>query len=672
MAVLAGGAAVVWLVLHAAPGAPGVVAAVPLASLTGALGAGRWSGRPLVTWAWLAGRFALRTRQGGGTLLAAEDAGADGGLPASPEPVPVGSPGGSTATPPPPPPDDEPPWARWLREGGATRPAQEPRPAAEPAPAWRLAPNPHGATLDPYGSLAPREAAEDAGRGVEWRSPDGTGAVNDRLADPWAGGDGDGVARLGAAAVRREGPTADPDGTASVPSVGGADGSRPAAASAPATRGLLGRLLAALRGTPSGAAAHTGATEGTSHTAEPQHSEAPDPPFAPADRRTLADRVVERGRIVDIDRTPLVLMPSPLEATAAPAPAVAGGQAPGSARPSDVDGPEDDDDDGESVLLHLARHLDDELGQELDEELMLELADPDGRSAAPAPPRDRPAAGRAGGAPAPVPVFLGAARRICFFSLNGGVGRTTLATEVGALLAARGRHRTAPDDTEEPLRVALVDLDLLSSNVAIRLGIPQPTLWDYLLASGEDADDVSRFMVRHSSGLHALLGPPKPLSTASTALEPARVAELVHQLERDGFQFLIFDTSGDLGAVTTWVLSAVHDIYVVITDTSIGLQDAYRTTETLRRLGLGHKLRYVVNRSSNAVGVAEVMGDLRGRVCATIPADRRIEEAENEHRIAALTGGGPGADAIARLAQTIYPALGSSPRRRLLRRRRAG
>jgi MinD-like ATPase involved in chromosome partitioning or flagellar assembly len=272
------------------------------------------------------------------------------------------------------------------------------------------------------------------------------------------------------------------------------------------------------------------------------------------------------------------------------------------------------------------------------------------------------------------PVFVGATRRITFFSLNGGAGRTTLATELACLLAARGRHRPGPGAAARPLRVALLDLDLRSATVAVRLGIPQPTLWDYLLSGDQGPGALDRHMVTHGSGARALLGPPKPLS-GGTAVEPARVAEIVHRLECDGTHFILFDVGADLGAVTTWVLSAAHDIYVVLTPTASGVQDAYRSTEALRRLGLGSKLRYVVNRARPGIDLDEVMGDLGGRIAASIPFDPRIEEAENGHRIASLDGGGPAAEALAGLAAQVYPALSPPAARRRLRlfgRRRVG
>jgi MinD-like ATPase involved in chromosome partitioning or flagellar assembly len=293
---------------------------------------------------------------------------------------------------------------------------------------------------------------------------------------------------------------------------------------------------------------------------------------------------------------------------------------------------------------------------------------------APPPESPPPAAPVPMADPPPAPVFVGAPRRITFFSLNGGSGRTTLATEVACVLAARGRH-LAPDATVRPLDVALLDLDLRSATVAVRLGIPQPTLADYV-TRGADPARLDDCMVRHHSGARALLGMPKPVASGPGALEPARVAEIVHHLERDGAHFVIIDVAADLGAVTTWVLSAVHDIFVVLTPTASGVQDAYRTTAALRRLGLGHKLRYVVNRARSNVDLDEVMGDLGGRIAAVIPDDPAVEDAENEHRITALEGTGGAAAALHDLAALLYPSLSAAPRRTRMSwlpwRRRAG
>ena len=573
-----------YALLHA-PG-PAVVrlpVAGLLAVVAATLGWGRIAGRPLLHWCWLAARFAARPRRGGGVLLAAGDSQ-----------------------------DGEPPWARWLRQGGARR----------------------GGEVAGDVGVGEEEAAPpaqgDSGGPPEWTVEDSVPATVERETHAEAAqAVDDELATIGRAGGRQPDPR---------------HRRRPSLAQS--VRARWRRRGHGLR------------------TTDPSTSDAAAPPIAAAPR--LGE--VASSRTVEIDRPSIVLLPEPLSpdrpAADEPTPPHPDAVGDGDEVESEADVGRDhrdvgaDDEPGGAALLRLPRRDDDDDS--------LPAAEPRTATAVDSIPPTRLA---------DAPVFVGATRRITFFSLNGGSGRTTLATEVACLLAARGAHRESGDTPPQPLSVALLDLDLRSANVAMRLGVPQPTILDYLLDGGEDPAAVRRYLVRHPSGLRVLLGPPKPLGQSGPGLEPARVAEIVHQLERDGAHFIVIDIGADLGAVTTWVLTAVHDIYVVIRPTASGVQDAYRSTEALRRLGLGHKLRYVVNRVRGPLDVDEVMADLGGRVAATIPDDPRVEDAENRHRQVALDGQGPAAAAIVRLAAEIYPGLRGPARRgrfSRLRRRRVG
>jgi len=386
---------------------------------------------------------------------------------------------------------------------------------------------------------------------------------------------------------------------------------------------------------------------------------APPPPEAPPAGAPAASDRCHGDRTLELDRPPIVLLPEPVTAAPAdppPAPFWSAGEP--LVEPADVEPQslvslldEDEAAAATSVADVEAPTVIPLRGAASDSAPGLHVADASDGAVLQTTP-----------AAATTPVFVGATRRITFFSLNGGSGRTTLATEVAGLLAARGTHRTAPDAPPQRLQVALLDLDLRSANVGIRLGIPHPTILDYLLTA-DDPTTLDRFLVPHSSGVRALLGPPKPLgASAAPALGPPQVADIIERLERSGTHFIIIDVGADLGMLTTWVLGNVHDIYVVIRPTASGIQDVYRSTEVLRRLGLGHKLRYVVNRARGPLDVGEVMGDLGGHVVATIADDPRVEVAENAHRLVCLDGSGPAAQGILTLARQIYPGLDGPPR----------
>lgn len=276
-------------------------------------------------------------------------------------------------------------------------------------------------------------------------------------------------------------------------------------------------------------------------------------------------------------------------------------------------------------------------------------------------------------APVSAPVFLAATQRIAFFSLKGGVGKTTLATEVAALLAHQGRFRSRPEANPEPLRVALLDVDLGSANVSMKVGLTHPTMWDLVLDPAPDGARVEECLVTHpDSGLRVLLGPPRAIAAGETrALAIQRLAQVLTHLDEEGYHFVFLDLSSDIDELTTYALEASHQVYYVMTPTASGVQDTYRGVETLRRLGHRRKLRFVLNQSRGGFDPAEMLGDLGGVLAATVPRDDAFITAEDEHRPACLAGPTAASRAVAELAASIYPNLeAAAPRTGLWRRLR--
>jgi MinD-like ATPase involved in chromosome partitioning or flagellar assembly len=260
---------------------------------------------------------------------------------------------------------------------------------------------------------------------------------------------------------------------------------------------------------------------------------------------------------------------------------------------------------------------------------------------------------------APAPVYLGGPQVITFFSAKGGTGRTTLATEVAALLALKGNYRDSAAGAPQRLRVALIDFDLASANVSARLGLAQPTMLDYLCDSSVQHPDPRDFVIHHqATNVDVLLGPSKCLAgDRADLIGVAQAAHILSTLKGTGYHFLVLDISANIGDLETYLLEAATRIYCVVTPTAGSVQSLYRGVEALRRLGLGAKLHYVANKMRDGVSLNEPMGDLNGSLVARIPYDAAFDIAENRHQPMALGGGGPTVDALMQLASSIYPAL---------------
>ncbi len=262
-----------------------------------------------------------------------------------------------------------------------------------------------------------------------------------------------------------------------------------------------------------------------------------------------------------------------------------------------------------------------------------------------------------------VPVFLPGTQRIIFFSIKGGVGRTTLATEVACTLARYGYYRDSATASPRCLRVVLADLDLASANVSMRLGLTQPTLVDFLAqATDPTGKPLDPLLTHPGSNLRVILGPPKSIA-ANGAIGAAEVRRILERLEQEAPHFLIIDVGSEITDVTVDLMRSATTIFYVMAPTAGAVQDTYRGMEALRRLGLGSKVRYVVNKARGRWDFSEPMSDLQGTMCGEIPFDERFEEAENRHQPLVLQSPCAARTALFELAAQIYPGIAGHARR---------
>ena len=242
------------------------------------------------------------------------------------------------------------------------------------------------------------------------------------------------------------------------------------------------------------------------------------------------------------------------------------------------------------------------------------------------------------------------ARRVVFFSLKGGTGRTTLSTEIA----------TWAGMCDVTNGTVIVDCDLRSPCVGSRLGITHAGITDYAVAS-PDERRLDEFLATHHTGLRVLLGPPRS-TKPEWPVTPSVLREVLRELDLSGASTVIVDVAPEMNGVTVAALRGADDIYVVVVPTATGIHDAYRTTEQLRRLGLRHRLRYVVNRADTRVDVSVAMTDLGGQLVASVPEDPAIVDAENTHCPAVLTGSSAAAFELRRFAALCAPTAYATAR----------
>ncbi len=210
-------------------------------------------------------------------------------------------------------------------------------------------------------------------------------------------------------------------------------------------------------------------------------------------------------------------------------------------------------------------------------------------------------------------------RVVTVFSAKGGVGKTTVATNVGAHLASTGS------------RVLLIDLDLASGDVAISLQLlPELTMAD-VVAMGANLDEqaLRSVVTPHACGLHVLAAPPDP--TVAERVTDASVAEVL-RVARQGYDYVIVDTPPSF---TEHVLAAcdASDLVLLVATLDIPAVKSLRLAlETLDLLGHPRESRLVVlNRSDLKVGLhpSDVVAAVKQEIAVSVPNSLDVTAALN-------------------------------------------
>jgi pilus assembly protein CpaE len=209
---------------------------------------------------------------------------------------------------------------------------------------------------------------------------------------------------------------------------------------------------------------------------------------------------------------------------------------------------------------------------------------------------------------------------ITVFSAKGGVGKTTVSTNLAVALAAEGH------------RVCIVDLDLAFGDVAITMQLsPEHTIVDALDIEGDiGLEDLRPLLTSYSENLWALAGPstPSPDETRVKAI----VGKILTALKQ-GFDYTVVDTPP---AFDEHVLQAFDEsdlVLLVLTPDITALKNLKITSQMLGLLNYSEeKSRVILNRADSKVGVSEmdVSETLKAKIFASIPSSAQVPASTNK------------------------------------------
>jgi pilus assembly protein CpaE len=210
-------------------------------------------------------------------------------------------------------------------------------------------------------------------------------------------------------------------------------------------------------------------------------------------------------------------------------------------------------------------------------------------------------------------VVARAHRTVVVFSPKGGVGTTTIATNIAAVKAVG-----MPD------RVVLVDLSLQFGGVASHLNLePKATIADLVRdeMAMREPEILRTFTMRHGSGLHVLAAPGTPEGAA--LVEPAHVEKILKTL-LEAYDFVVVDAGSVVDERSMTALEAAESVVLPVYPEIAALRAVHNLLDYFNDVGsIGFKSTFVLNHmfAKDILKERDVESALGSRISVDLPYD---------------------------------------------------
>lgn len=207
---------------------------------------------------------------------------------------------------------------------------------------------------------------------------------------------------------------------------------------------------------------------------------------------------------------------------------------------------------------------------------------------------------------------------ITVFGAKGGIGKTTVATNLAVALKVMSRSS-----------VALVDMDVRFGDVALMMNLdPETTISDLADHLGEvDRFSVSQYLTPHTSGVQVLAAPRRPADWRQ--ITAAHMERILHVLVQT-HDFVVIDTPGFFTELVATALDAANVVLMVTSLDMASIKDCVLAQEMLQADGFAlERMRILVNHPAKANGLrrADIQAALGGEVFWEIPHDKAVASA---------------------------------------------
>jgi pilus assembly protein CpaE len=216
---------------------------------------------------------------------------------------------------------------------------------------------------------------------------------------------------------------------------------------------------------------------------------------------------------------------------------------------------------------------------------------------------------------------LATGRVITVVSPKGGVGKTTVATNLAIGLARTGRNSTV-----------MVDLDIQFGDVASALNLdPEYCLPDAVRGqASRDPMVLKTFLSLHETGLYVICAPKTPAE--ADAVTAHDVSHLLHMLVAE-FQYVVVDTAPGLSEHVLAAMDQTTELVLVTSMDVPGIRGLRKELDALTQLGMLTDSRHVVLNFADERGglsVSDVEATIGASVDVLLPRSKTALESVNQ------------------------------------------
>ncbi len=212
------------------------------------------------------------------------------------------------------------------------------------------------------------------------------------------------------------------------------------------------------------------------------------------------------------------------------------------------------------------------------------------------------------------PIAQEAGKLVSVFSAKGGVGCSTIAVNLAIAL----QQNTA-------IKVAIVDTSLQFGDVGVLLNLYASRTIADLAANADELDDelILDIFIPHSSGVKALLAPPRP--EVADTVTPSLLTDILDRLQRM-FDVVVIDTGSVLDDVVLSVLDLSDKIMVVTTPEIPAIKNAKLFFEVTEALEYERsRIMFILNKTDKRINIRaeDIEANIKYKIEGQLPLDER-------------------------------------------------